>query len=362
MMSDPRFFPVPRPVALQEIAAWCGGRLVDPALGYVTVTGVAPLDTAGVGDLAFLDNPKYLDQLAVTHATACLVHPRLAGRVPAAVAAIETAEPYRAFASVLARLYPAAFRLEGPFGGEAGTISSDARVHGSARIEPGATIEAGAVIGARAEIGTGTTIGANTVIGHDVRIGRNGHVGANATIIHALIGNRVIIHGGARIGQDGFGFAMGPRGHQKVPQIGRVVIQDDVEIGANTSIDRGATRDTIIGEGTKIDNLVQIAHNVVIGRHCVIVAQVGISGSTTLDDFVVVAGQAGIAGHLKIGAGTQIAAQSGVMRDIEARGRVGGSPARPFAQWSRELATLKRIVEANQSKASAEVREDDEEG
>ena len=128
-----------------------------------------------------------------------------------------------------------------------------------------------------------------------------------------LIGNRVIIHTGARIGQDGFGFAMGPGGHLKVPQIGRVIVQDDVDVGANTTIDRGANRDTVIGEGTKIDNLVQIGHNVVIGRHCVIVGQVGISGSTVLEDYVVLAGQVGIAGHLRIGMGAQIGAQSGVM-------------------------------------------------
>lgn len=344
-MPDPAFFPRPRAVALEEIAAWCGGRLVDPAQAYVTVSGVAPLDAAGDGDLAFLDNQKYLGQLAATHATACLVHPRFVGRVPRDVAAIETAEPYRAFATVLARLYPAAYRLEGAYGGHAGHISEGAHIHASARLEPGVTVEPGAVIGARAEIGTGTTIGAGTVIGHDCRIGRNCYIGPNATLIHSLIGNRVTIHGGARLGQDGFGFAMGPRGHQKVPQIGRVVVQDDVEIGANTTIDRGATRDTIIGEGTKIDNLVQIAHNVVIGRHCVIVSQVGISGSTTLEDFVVVAGQAGLVGHVRVGAGAQIGAQSGVTGDVPPRARIGGTPARPMTQWAREIASLKRLAE-----------------
>ena len=164
-------------------------------------------------------------------------------------------------------------------------------------------VDPGAVIGPRAEIGVGTTIGANAVIGPDVRIGRHGAIGPGATIACALIGDRVIIHPGAHIGQDGFGFALGARGHVKVPQIGRVIIQDDVEIGAGSTIDRGANRDTIIGEGTKIDNLVQIGHNVVIGRHCVIVSQVGISGSCVIDDFAALAGQAGLAGHLHIGAG-----------------------------------------------------------
>ena len=157
-----------------------------------------------------------------------------------------------------------------------------------------------------------------------MRIGRDCSIGATVTVSHALIGDRVIIHPGVRIGQDGFGFAMGPQGHLKVPQIGRVIIQDDVEIGANSTIDRGANRDTVIGEGTKIDNLVQIAHNVVIGRHCVIVAQVGISGSTTLGDFVALGGQVGVTGHLRIGAGAQIAATSGVMSDVPPGARWGG--------------------------------------
>ncbi|MBI4723880.1 MAG: UDP-3-O-(3-hydroxymyristoyl)glucosamine N-acyltransferase, partial [Rhodomicrobium sp.] len=171
------------------------------------------------------------------------------------------------------------------------------------------------------------------------------------SVTHALIGNRVIVHAGGRIGQDGFGFAMGPSGHYKVRQIGRVIIQDDVEIGANTTIDRGALKDTVIGEGTKIDNLVQIAHNVVIGRHCVIAAQTGISGSTVLEDFVAMGGQCGLAGHIRIGAGAQIGAQSGVASDIPRGERWGGYPAKPMSSWAREVALLKRLA---QRKASGE--------
>lgn len=360
-MSDPNFFTRPRPASLREIAVWTGARLVDDARADLLITGLGPLDTAGPTELTFLDNKKYASQLESTRAGACLVHPSFVARVPAGVAALETADPYRAFATVLAKLFPAALRLEGPEGGDVGTSAASAHVHPSAKLEPGVTVETGAVVGARAEIGTGTVISANAVIGHDVRIGRNGYVGANATVIHALVGNRVIIHGGARIGQDGFGFAMGPRGHLKVPQIGRVIIQDDVEIGANSTIDRGAIRDTVIGEGTKIDNLVQIAHNVTIGRHCVIVSQVGIGGSTTLEDFVVVAGQVGLAGHLRIGAGAQIGAQAGVMGDVASRARVGGSPARSIVEWAREIATLKRLA-ARRSSTPTQSETEEKEG
>ncbi|TBW38487.1 UDP-3-O-(3-hydroxymyristoyl)glucosamine N-acyltransferase [Siculibacillus lacustris] len=349
-MSDPDFFPTPKPVTVAEICAWTGATVTDDKAGYIVLQGVAPLDTAGPGDLTFLDNKKYAEMLAATRAGAVLIHARFAERVPAGVVALVVGDPYRAFATATGRLYPAALRLEGPYG--ATGIAAGSHVHEAARLEPGVTVEPGAVIGARAEIGTGTVISAGAVIGHDVRIGRNCHVGAGATVIHALIGNRVILHGGVRIGQDGFGFAMGPRGHQKVPQIGRVVIQDDVEIGANTTIDRGANRDTVIGEGTKIDNLVQIAHNVEIGRHCVIVSQVGISGSTHLGDFVVAAGQAGLTGHLKIGTGAQIGAQSGVMNDVPAGARIMGSPSRPIMEFARELATLKKLARRGPSSGS----------
>ena len=219
-------------------------------------------------------------------------------------------------------------------------------MHPLARLEAGVTVDPGAVIGPHAEIGSGTMVGASAVIGPHVRIGRDCAIGAHASLSHALVGNRVIIHPGARIGQDGFGFAMSARGHLKVPQVGRVIIQDDVEIGANSTVDRGANRDTIIGEGSKIDNLVQIGHNVRIGRHCVIVAQVGISGSTDIGDFAVIGGQAGITGHLTIGSGAQVAAQSGVMNNVPPGARWGGSPAKDIREWFKTIAGVERLLKS----------------
>jgi UDP-3-O-[3-hydroxymyristoyl] glucosamine N-acyltransferase len=212
------------------------------------------------------------------------------------------------------------------------------------RLESGVTIDPGAVIGPRAEIGAGSIVGATAVIGPDVRIGRDCSIGSNVSIANTLIGDRVIVHPGCSIGQDGFGFVMGGKGHQKVPQVGRVIIQDDVEIGAGTAIDRGAIRDTVIGEGTKIDNLVQVGHNVSIGRHCVLVGQTGISGSVTLEDFVVLGGRVGVNNHVTIGEGAQIAATSVVHGDVPPGARWGGIPAKPAKQWFRELMMIERMA------------------
>jgi UDP-3-O-[3-hydroxymyristoyl] glucosamine N-acyltransferase len=341
-MSDPQFFPAVTSLDSGEVAAISGTSLPEGADPTRRFTGAAALEQAGPADIAYMDNPKYTEALAATAAGLCLVSPRFAERVPAGTLALVTPTPYHAFARILARFFPAALKPGSVFASQG--VAPGAFVHATAVLEAGVTVDPGAVIGPGAEIGAGTVIASHAVIGPQVRIGRDCAIGAGCTLQAALIGNRVIIHPGVRIGQDGFGFAMSPRGHMKVPQIGRVIIQDDVEIGANTCIDRGASRDTVIGEGTKIDNLVQIGHNVVVGRHCVIVSQVGIAGSSTLEDFVVLGGQVGLAGHLTIGMGAQIAAQSGVAGDVPRGAKYGGYPAQPALSWARESAMLKSLL------------------
>ena len=342
-MTAPHFFPVPPVLQLGALAEATGAKLADPEHASREVSAIAPLEGAGAGDLAFLDNAAYAQFAADTGATACYISPKFLPRLAPGCAALVTHEPYRAFAKAAALLFPTSTRPQSVFG--ATGISQGSHIHPEARLEPGVVVDPGAVIGKGAEIGRGTLIGAHAVIGPDVRIGRDCAIGAHVTITHTLIGNRVIVHTGARIGQDGFGFAMGPMGHLKVPQVGRVILQDDVDVGANTTIDRGANRDTVVGEGTKIDNLVQIGHNVVIGRHCVIVGQVGISGSTVLEDYVVLAGQAGIAGHLRIGMAAQVGAKAGVMANVPAGAKVLGAPAKPAKQFFREVAALSRLVQ-----------------
>ncbi|WP_375463504.1 UDP-3-O-(3-hydroxymyristoyl)glucosamine N-acyltransferase [uncultured Methylobacterium sp.] len=341
-MPDPVFFTARPGLSLGAIAEAAGVGLpegVDPGR---PLDGAAALESAGPRDLAYMDNARYGEALAATRAGACLVAPRFSARVPAGTVALVIRDPYRVYAALLGRLHPDALRPGSQFGARG--IAPGAHVHPDARLEEGVTVDPGAVVGPAAEIGSGTVIGPGAVVGPNVRVGRDCAVGAGATLSHALLGNRVIVHPGARIGQDGFGFAMGAT-HLKVPQVGRVIVQDDVEIGANTTIDRGASRDTVIGEGTKIDNLVQIAHNVVIGRHCVIVSGVGISGSTTLEDYVVLGGQVGVVGHLRIGRGAQIAGSSNVNRDVPPGSRWGGTPAKPVRAWFRELTTLARLAE-----------------
>jgi UDP-3-O-[3-hydroxymyristoyl] glucosamine N-acyltransferase len=346
-MAGPSFLPNAESLSLSAIAELTGATLAETARGGIRIANIAALDRAGPADLTFIDNIKYVDQLQLTRAGACLMSARFEKQAPAGVVVLRSREPYRAFVTVARALFAGMLRPSSVFG--AGTVSPSAHVHASARLEPDVVVDPGAVIGPGAEIGSGTIIAANAVVGPGVRIGRDCAVGAGTSITHALIGDRVIIHPGCRIGQDGFGFLMGASGHLKVPQIGRVIIQDDVEIGAGTTIDRGAIRDTMIGEGTKIDNLVQIGHNVVIGRHCVVVAQTGISGSSTLEDFVALGARVGVTTHVTIGEGAQIAAISIVGGDVPPGVRWGGTPAKPVKQWFRETKMLERLARSRRS-------------
>ncbi|HEY6832641.1 MAG TPA: UDP-3-O-(3-hydroxymyristoyl)glucosamine N-acyltransferase [Pseudolabrys sp.] len=340
-MSEPVFLRRSEGLTLDEIASVAGAVAPATAPHARRIGGIAPLDRASPSDLSFLDNKNYAPAARLTLAGACMTTAELAKELPPHVAAFVVREPYRAFVTVARAMFPQALqpsslREPGEFAG--------AHVDPTARLEDGVTIDPGAVIGPHAEIGSGTLIGANAVIGAEVRVGRDCAIGAGTTLSNALIGDRVLVHPGCKIGQDGFGFVMGGKGHLKVPQIGRVIIQDDVEIGAGTTIDRGAVRDTVIGEGTKIDNLVQVGHNVMIGRHCILVAQTGLAGSSTLEDFVVLGARVGLDNNVRIGEGAQIAATSIVHGDVPPGARWGGTPAKPLKQWFREMMILEQLA------------------
>lgn len=341
-MTEPFYFEPVRKLTVGDIVRLTGAEAREGTPLDRPIGNIAPLDRAGPHDLTFLDNPRYADQLAATRAGACLLTQRFEKNAPKGLAVLRARDPYRGFVTILRELYPESLRPSSLF--EAKGVAPGTFVHASARLENGVVVDPGAVIGPRAEIGAGTVIGPNAVIGPKVRIGRDGAVGAGSSLMHCLIGDRVIIHPGCHIGQDGFGYVMNRGAHVKVPQIGRVIIQDDVEIGAGTTVDRGAIRDTVIGEGTKIDNLVQVGHNVVIGRHCILVAQTAISGSTTLEDLVVLGGRVAVNNHLRIGEGAQIAASSNVNGDVPAGARWGGTPAKPVKQWFREMLLVERMA------------------
>jgi len=316
-MVDTRFFEKPKPLRLSEIAALTGASLSG---ADKTIESLSPLDAATSADLSFLDNTKYIASFAKSAAGACLVRSKFALHAPEGMSLLITDQPYSSYAMLAAHMYP----------------------------EPrGAGIHPTAIIGKNTEIAEGVSIGAYTVIGDGVVIGANTRIGAHCSITHAIIGKDCILHRGIHIGQDGFGFAPTAKGLLKVPQLGRVLIGDSVEIGSGTCIDRGAGPDTIIGYGSKIDNLVQIGHNVQIGKHCVVVAQVGIAGSSIIGDGAMLGGQVGVSGHLTIGQGAKLAAQSGILGDIPPGATYGGSPAVPVRDWHRQTVALSKLIRNN---------------
>ena len=332
-MADPQFHSVSDPKALKALADIAGAELQGDS--EFVVHDVAPLDEATPEHISFLDNIKYKEAFKNTKAGACIVAPTMTEFAPKSCQLLISKNPYKSYALIAQAFYP----VHNP----PAQVSEHARVHDTAKIAKGCTVESGAVLSEGVELGENCWVEANAVIDKGVRVGKNSRIGANATVSHALIGEGTRLYPGVRIGQDGFGFAIDPAGHVKVPQLGRVVIGDHVEIGANSCIDRGAGPDTIIGDGTWIDNCVQIGHNVKVGKGCVIVAQAGIAGSTTLEDYVVVAAQGGVAGHLTIGMGTRIGAQSGIMQSLPPGSEVLGSPALPVKQFLRQVAMLKKM-------------------
>lgn len=345
--GDPRFFARTGPHSLAAIAAAAGGTLAiaETTAEATLLRGVAPLQTADAEQVSFLDNRRYAAVLERSRAGAVIVHPALAGRVQRCSVAIVTPEPYLGWARVAALFHP-----EPPI---RGGVHPSAIVDPAARIDGSAEIGPFAVIGAEAEIGPRCRVGPGAVIGRGVTMGPDCRIGGHATLTHALLGARVHIYPGARIGQEGFGFATTAAGFQTVPQLGRVILEDDVEVGANTTIDRGSAHDTVIGAGSRLDNLVQIGHNVRLGRCCVIVSQAGISGSTVLGDHVMVAGQAGLTGHLRIGRKARIGAQAGVMADVPEAADVVGSPAQPVREFFRQVAVLRKLARPVGARASA---------
>lgn len=338
-MADPAFYVSRGPFSVDQIEklARCAfDGIHEPR--QIQIVDVAPLDNAGPGQLTYCDRPKFVPALKRSTASACFVTQALAREVPVGTMPLIVPSPHVAFCTIASALYPDSGLLWDRAAPAIGLIDPTAKIGANAVVGPGT------FIGANVEIGDDTVVGPLSVIGRGVKIGRSCRIDAHVTIAYALVGDRVTIQAGARVGSDGFGFAPSPQGLVKVPHLGRVIIQDDVELGANVTVDRGALVDTVIGEGAKLDNMVHVAHNVRIGRHCVIAAQTGLSGSGQVGDFVMMGGQVGVADHVSIGEKSQIAARGGVTRSLPGGQVYGGFPAKPIRSWRRETATLSRLA------------------
>ncbi|CAI3947548.1 UDP-3-O-[3-hydroxymyristoyl] glucosamine N-acyltransferase (LpxD) (PDB:6P83) [Commensalibacter communis] len=342
--GDSRFFSKTGPYTIDDLVKETGAQLTPPRknVNQVKFSGIAPLQVATSAEISFLDNKRYLPLLAETKAGLVIVAPAFADKVPETSAALVTSNPYLIWAKIATLFYPKNKAKPG--------IHPTAYIHSDAVIDPSVEVQPFAVIMNGVHIGKECIIGAHSVIEQGVQIGEYCRIGNHVSLSHSVLGNRVTLYPGARIGQDGFGFAVGDKGFVSIPQIGKVVIQNDVEIGANSTIDRGSVRDTIIGEGSRLDNLVQIGHNVQMGRCCIVVSQAGISGSTQLGDFVTIAAQAGLIGHIHIGDHARVGAQCGVMSDVEAKSDVIGSPAMPFKEFFKNVAFLRRMAKSSKGK------------
>lgn len=336
-MPDSRFFKAAGPFTLKQIAQTAQCEIAGNADPDKLYYDVGSLQDGTERDVSFLLNKKYWSDFEKSEAGVCIIHPDLAANAPKDRALLLSKEPYRSYGLVAQAFYPRE-KTQGI------VIDEGAHVAKTAVLGEGTKIDVGAVVGENVTMGRNCCVYPNAVIGDGVVFGDDCIVGANATVMNTLAGNQVYIYAGARIGQDGFGFFMSAKGHTKIPQLGRVIIGNDVEIGANTCVDRGALDDTVIGDGSRLDNLIQYAHNVQSGRCCVLAAQAGIAGSTHLGDFVVMAGQSGIAGHLHIGSGVKVAGMSGVIKDLPAGSEVMGYPARPMGEFLRQTATLRKIA------------------
>ena len=342
-MADLRFFERSLPLSISELVNITGAILIGKQSSYPIIEDVAPLESASVGDVTFIENRKYINLFYNTQASACFLPKELANRAPNGLVLLITESPRRCFAKIANAFYPKP--VAQPLIDQNATISSSAVIGHNCRID------AGAFIDHAAQIGEGCRIGNNVVIGNGVKIGPNTIIGANSSVSHTEMGADCSIYPGARIGQPGFGFEMDRSGPIDMPQLGKVRIGNNVEIGANTTVDRGAGPDTVIGNGTRIDNLVQIGHNVQLGDNCIVVAHVGIAGSTKVGNNTVIGGQVGIVGHLTIGNNVQIAAKSGVTRDLSDGAIVGGAPAVPIKEFGRQVAAMKSFGRRTKKKS-----------
>lgn len=322
------------PMTATEIAATIGGAVVGPP--DVTVEGIAPLDRASSGDLSFFATSGYAAMFEASSAGIVLVAPQFAQHAGRCATRVVVAKPHDAMVALIPRFYRVPVRESG--------VHPTAIVAPSASIGADARIEAYAVIGDDAVIGDRAWIGSHSVIGDGVRIGDDARLFPHVTLYSgADLGHRVIIHSGTRIACDGYGYRFRDGAHQRIPHVGRCIIGNDVEIGGNCVLDRGSIDDTVIGDGTKFDNLVHIGHNIRIGRLCLIMAQVGMAGSTRVEDGVMLAGQVGVSGHLTIGAWARVAGQGGVISDIPAGETWSGYPARPHREYLRAMAVLFKL-------------------